>query len=132
MESVISLKNCKADWEPNGKVLVKTMLGFTTGKEKEDLFLTGYEKVKKENGKKWLSDNRKLKPWSQDDIKWINEVWFVKMMSAGWKYWAIVEPESIVGNMSMKNFIEFYKEKGLEVKIFNTLETALEWLRSVN
>ena len=132
MELVIDLPHCKAEWDPIGKVLIKTMLGFVTGKEKEDLFLSGYEKMKKEGGKKWLSDNRKLRPWSEKDVEWINNVWLPMMLKAGWKYWAVIEPESVLGNLSMKNFLGFYAEQGLEVKIFHEMDEALAWMRSKN
>ena len=103
-----------------------------TGKEKEDLFLGGYEKMKKEGGCKWLSDNRKLRPWTTEDVQWINGVWLPKMLAAGWKYWAVVEPETALGNLSMRNFLGFYAEKGLEVQIFHSVEAAKEWMRSVD
>ena len=55
----------------------------------------------------------------------------VDVFAAGWKYWAIVMPDKIVGKMNMKRFIEDYSEKGLTIDIFSDPDEALAWLESV-
>jgi len=122
---------CSVEWLEEGKILLKTMKGFVFGDETRKLFNAGYEKVLKEGGSKWLSDNRNLKPWKQEDVAFINEDWLPRMLKAGWKYWAIIEPEDTMGNLSMKNFIDLYQEQGLELKFFHNLEDAKAWLESL-
>ncbi|MCB1192113.1 MAG: hypothetical protein H7A23_12315 [Leptospiraceae bacterium] len=62
-------------------------------------------------------------------MTWINEDWFPRTLKAGWKYWALVEPESAVGAMVMKQF-SFYTERGIELQVFKSIEDGLAWLKS--
>ena len=39
---------------------------------------------------------------------------------------------SILGSESMTNFIDFYQEKGLVVKVFTSLEDTKAWMASVD
>ncbi len=124
-------KNGQVEWLETDKVVVKTFSGFIYGDEMQNAFNAGLEAVKKNRGSKWLSDNRGLKPYRQEDIKWINEVWFPQMLKAGWKYWAVLEPENILGQASMKNFLDHYQQMGITLRVFHTMEDGLAWLKSV-
>jgi len=130
MAILIELPNSKVEWIPSGKILLKTINGLCTGPELEILFNTGFEKVRDEKGVKWLSDNRKMRPYSQNDVQWINENWLPRMLNIGWKYWGLVEPVTALGNLNMKNF-DFYKDKGLFVELFKSKNEGFEWLRTV-
>ena len=39
-----------------------------------------------------------------DPSEWINHDWFPRMLAVGWKYWALLEPETAIGAMTMKKF----------------------------
>ncbi len=130
MAILIELPNSKVEWIPSGKILLKTIYGLCTGPELEILFNTGFEKVRDEKGVKWLSDNRKMRPYSQNDVQWINENWLPRMLNVGWKYWGLVEPVTALGYLNMKNF-DFYKDKGLFVDLFKSKNEGFEWLRTV-
>jgi len=121
----------KVEWVAKGKVLIKTVKKFIKAGEVVELFDTGYEVVRKERGIKWFSDNRNLVVYKPEDIEWINSVWLPKMLNLGWKYWAVIEPLHATGNISMKSFISFYKEKGIEVNIFSDYDEGLKWIQSL-
>src|SRR3954465_10402185 len=55
---------------------------------------TGIDLLTKYGACKWLSDNRFMNPHAEEDADWINNDWFPKVLAAGWKYWALVVPES--------------------------------------
>jgi hypothetical protein len=82
------------------------------------------------HAQKWLSDDRKNSVITEEDKKWTATEWRPKVIQAGWKYWAIVLPEKIVGQMSMKRIIEEYAKTGVTVSIFDDPEKALLWLES--
>ena len=124
-------KNGQVEWLETDKIVVKTFSGFIYGDEMQNAFNAGLEAVKKNRGSKWLSDNRGLKPYRQEDVKWINDIWFPQMLKAGWKYWAVLEPENILGQVSMKNFLDFYQQMGITLRVFHTMEDALAWFRSM-
>ncbi len=52
------------------------------------------------------------------------------MKRAGWRYWPIVEPVSVVGKMSMGNFKTFYADKGIKLHIVRSVAEGLEWVKS--
>jgi hypothetical protein len=57
--------------------------------------------------------------------------WFPRVFNSGWKYWAIVMPDKVVGQMNMKRFIDNYAQQGLAIQIFDDPDEALKWLESV-
>lgn len=122
--------NAKVEWLEAEKVILKKFTGFIHDQELRSAFNAGYEKLQQEHGTKWLSDNRGLPVYKHEDTEWINNDWFPRMLKAGWKYWALVEPESAIGAMTMKNF-KFYVERGIVLQTFKSVEEALQWLASV-
>jgi hypothetical protein len=121
--------NAQVEWFEKEKVVLKRFTGFIHGDELHSAFNSGYEQLKKENGNKWLSDNRGLPVYKQEDIDWINNDWFLRMLNAGWKYWALVEPESAIGLMVMKKFV-FYTDQGIILQVFKNTEEGFAWLNS--
>ncbi len=124
-------KNGQVEWLETEKVVFKTFSGFIYGEEMQNAFNKGLEALKANNGCKWLSDNRGLKPYRQEDVKWINDVWLPQILKAGWRYWAVLEPENILGQLSMKNFLDLYQQMGITLRVFHTKEEGLAWLNSV-
>ncbi len=121
----------KLEWEGGGKVLIKTIRGYIKGEEVVELFNTGYEEVRKNMGNKWMSDNTNLIVYKPEDIEWINTVWLPKMLNIGWKHWAVLEPKLATGNISMRSFIGYYQERGINLKIFHDYDEALNWISSL-
>lgn len=101
---------------------------FLQGEEMRKAFMIGADAMKKGHGSKWLSDDRNYPAMTEDDAKWAQEVWFPAVKAAGWKYWAIVEPQKVIGQLDLKAFSEKYKALGIDVKIFPTPEEAIQWL----
>jgi hypothetical protein len=90
----------------------------------------GLEVLKAHGGSKWLSDDRCNAALPQDDTNWALNDWFPRVMKAGWKYWAIVLPEHVIGQMNMKRFIATYSAKGVTTRIFDDPVAAMEWLKA--
>ena len=90
--------------------------------------MTGAETFERKSCQKWLSDDRKNPVLRKEDIEWGELYWKPKVLKAGWKYWAILQPEKETGKIAMKPLIEEYLKSGVTVEIFDTPETALDWL----
>ena len=88
----------------------------------------GYELLKRNGAQKWLSDDRLLGPFSREDQQWCEEVWFPKTRDAGWRYWAIVLPEKVLGKMSLQYFERKYSEQGISARFFQNDKEGLQWL----
>jgi hypothetical protein len=48
---------------------------------------------------------------------------------AGWKHWAVVLPELIIGKMNMQLFTTRCSRAGMTVRVFSDRDDALEWLK---
>ena len=73
---------------------------------------SGIDLLKQHKATKWLSDNRDLKPHSEEDGKWVNEDWLPRAIAAGWKYWALVVPETTIARLNMVEFVQLFLRTG--------------------
>ena len=80
---------------------------------------------------KWLSDDRNNAGVSPEDTEWSMNDWGPRAAEAGWKYWALVVPESIAGRVDMSGIVQRFWELGVRVNVFTSVEDAEDWLRSV-
>jgi len=93
----------------------------------------GTEVLTEHKATKWLADNRRQEiVLSDEDNEWATTVWFPKTMAAGWKYWAIVVPDSIANRVDLMRYIEPYHATGINVKVFTDDAEALDWLKRVD
>jgi len=93
---------------------------------------TGNALLRKHHAEKWLSDNRFIKPHSDEDEHWINTQWLPDAISAGWKYWALVVPDAEASRINMVTFVDEFYEKGVRVMVFTNPDQAMEWLIKVD
>jgi hypothetical protein len=98
------------------------------GKEFRDLLLKGTEVLRQNRGTRWLSDDRKNGALSKDDGQWTVDVWLPPTLAAGWKAWAMVQPESVIGQMNIKKFTDGMLARGLKVQVFADPAPAMAWL----
>lgn len=64
------------------------------------------------------------------DLEWADKVWFPQTVKAGWKYWALVLPEEVIGQMNIKRHIKLYKDRGITVEVFRDPDEAIRWLEA--
>jgi hypothetical protein len=119
-------------YHPEKKVVHHKIKKYVHGNELRDILDKGYDLVKKNGSKKWLSDDRNNNALTKEDELWAKNDWFPRVLKAGWKYWAIVMPEKIVGQMNMKDFKDNYSKAGVVVDVFTDPDVALKWLESVD
>lgn len=92
----------------------------------------GIDLLKKYNATKWLSDNREIGPHSEEDTLWINDHWLPAAVAAGWKYWALVVPNSFVARVNMSEFVDSFYAKGIRIMVFTNYDEAWNWLGRVD
>jgi hypothetical protein len=110
------------------KIIHHQMHQFAYGDNFRDGLVAGLETLKKYGANKWLSDDRKNPVLRKEDIEWSQAHWTVPMIQAGWKYWAIVQPEKAIAKMNMEKLAKFYEDKGVKVEFFTDPDNALKWL----
>jgi hypothetical protein len=101
---------------------------YVFGQPFRDCLIKGLEQLQKTNAQKWLSDDRNNSALSPEDAKWAEEFWAPKTRESGWKHWAVVLPEAVVGKLNIKQFVRSNAENGINVKAFTDSDSAIEWL----
>jgi hypothetical protein len=113
---------------PESKILHNQVHQFFFGQTYRDVFSAGIQVFQKYGAQKWLSDDRKVTAWAKEDVEWGNKDWFPRMLNLGWKYWALILPEKVVGQMILKKFAENYSSLGVQTKVFSSVDEAKNWL----
>ena len=116
---------------PEKKMVYHIVHGYLAGTALQELFNRGADEFEKNRCTKWLSDDRKSTALRKEDLEWTQNNWEPRVLKAGWKYWAIVLPEAVIGQMNMKPLLDRYSGMGIEVKIFSDPDEGLQWLESV-
>ncbi len=117
-------------FHPEKKIVHHMIKKFVSGKDLRDVLDKGYEVLKRNAGHAWLSDDRNNGALTSADEQWAKTDWFPRVVSAGWKYWAIVMPEKVIGQLNMKRFVNDYAVAGITAKVFSDPNEALKWLES--
>jgi hypothetical protein len=127
---VLDNSNVTMKYYPESKILHHEIHQFFFGQEFRNVMNKGVEVFQKYGARKWLSDDRKVSAWSQEDQEWGEKDWFPRVATMGWKYWAIVLPEKAVGQITMKNMVSKYSAKGVQTRAFSSSDEAKKWLES--
>jgi hypothetical protein len=90
----------------------------------------GCELLRRNGATKWLSDDRRIVAPTPDDSQWIASTWFPAVRDAGWKHWAVVQSEKLVGRLNLRQWVELYERLGVNVRVFDEPTAAMEWLEA--
>jgi hypothetical protein len=110
------------------KIVHHELRQFVHGERFREVLELGLQEFKKHNACKWLSDDRGNGPLKPADAEWARATWAPRVMAAGWKYWAVVMPEKVVGQMNMRRWIEEYAKQGVTAMAFTDPDEAMAWL----
>lgn len=116
---------------PDKKIVHHKFKKFIHGEVFHEFLLKGTVVMKENQATKWLSDDRLNPVLRQDDITWGDKNWFPQTLEAGWKYWAIVQPKSMIATLNMKKLAQVYEKMGLTAQFFIAPEEAMSWLESM-
>ncbi len=115
---------------PKDKIIHHIIKKFVYGEDFQNLMTKGADAFIEYKCNKWLSDDRSSAALRKEDIIWGQENWEPRVLQNGWKYWAIVMPDSAAGKLTMKPIIERYASLGVKLEIVESPEEGLEWLRN--
>lgn len=88
----------------------------------------GLEIIRTGRARKWLSDDRNGGALPKSHHEWGQNVWGPKAAAAGWKYWALLPPQAMLGSANMLRLVEIYAALGVTAKTFPSTNVAMEWL----
>lgn len=113
---------------PKPKIVHHELRQFVHGDLFREILMRGLEIFEREGAAKWLSDDRGNGALTPADTDWALGEWAPRVLAAGWKYWAVVMPQKMVGQMNMKRWIKTYGGRGVTVRPFSGPIAALRWL----
>ena len=130
MPSIIILDNefVTIWYHLNKKIIHHQFHKFMHGQAFREALTAGTDAMKKYGAHKWLSDDRQNSALPRVDLEWAHTKWFPRTVLAGWKYWAIVLPEKIIGQMNMNREAKINSEKGIITAKFDNPDEAMAWL----
>jgi hypothetical protein len=102
---------------------------FAEGEDFRDGLDAGLELVKSERAVNWLADLREMGTVTDADQEWSNNDWFPRALETDLSHMAIVQPESVVANMSVENIMQEVADGALTTHYFDNRPEAEEWLR---
>jgi len=98
---------------------------------KEVLF-AGNELLRKHHATKWLSDNRFMQAHAEEDADWIGNQWLPQAIEFGWKYWALVVPQSWHARNNLVDYVNLFHDMGVRVMVFTDVDPAMAWLLKID
>jgi hypothetical protein len=105
---------------------------FLYGEPFREALTMGLEVMETHGAVKWLSDDRNNAAIPQEDRLWSATVWRPRAVKSGWKYWALLLPTRVTGQMSMQSILNSYAEvDDIVYKLFENTRSALDWLKKV-
>ena len=96
---VMESPNISMWYYPESKILHHQIHKFFYGQEWRDALNKGAEVLQKYGGQKWLSDEKVRSALTPEDREWSDKDWAPRMVKIGWKYWAIVQPANVLGQL---------------------------------
>jgi hypothetical protein len=126
--TIMNSENVSMWYYPESKILHHQMHKFICGQTFQDALTKGADAFQKYGAQKWLSDDRAIPALSKEDLEWGDTVWFPRISKLGWKYWAIVMPEKVIGQLMLKNLMDSYLKRGVTTRAFASVEEAQKWL----
>lgn len=128
-EIVLDNEHVTVWYLPEYRIVHHQFHGFICGAPFRNALEAGTAVLKKHGAQKWLSDDRANSALPLEDSTWGKTVWFPLTRDAGWKFWAVVQPSNVMGQMNMKRFARECSKQGVTVKVFDDPDDALLWLK---
>lgn len=127
-QTILQNTNFTLWYHPEKKIVHHQLHKFIAGQAFRELLMSGTDLMKKNGATKWLSDDRSNSALRQDDLEWSEVEWAPVTAKAGWKFWAIVQPDKILGQVAMQRLTEKYAKLGVMAKVFGDPASAMSWL----
>jgi hypothetical protein len=115
---------------PESRILYHQIHKFFSGQTFRDIFNAAINVFQKYGAQKWLCDDTAVTSFAKEDQDWAAVHWFSRAQQSGWKYWAILKPGNVIGQLAVRKIVERYCASGIQAKAFSTIDEARKWLES--
>lgn len=130
-QTILDNESITVQYYPAEGYIQHTFHGPQTGEPFRRMMNIALDAFIANGGTKWLSDDRKNAQFAPEDIEFALGDWGPRAAASGWKFWALVVPESLAGQEGMTAIVSHFYELGVRVAIFTEVDEAREWLLSV-
>jgi hypothetical protein len=128
MEVLIDNEYATLCVHPEKKVIHHIFHKFVYGDIFKEVLTKGADAFIQHECTKWLSDDRGNSAIPKQDIEWGQVHWEPRILKKGWKFWALVMPETATGKMNMRKVVDHYQTIGVTVQTFTNPIDAMNWL----
>ena len=118
-----------AEYDSDVDAVVMKWHDFAQGEDFREGLNAGLELVQNKGATNWLADLREMGTVSDEDQEWSNNDWFPRALESTLARMAIVQPESVVANMSVENIMQEVGDGNLTTHHFDDRTDAKEWLQ---
>jgi len=115
------------EWDDSVEAVVMNWTDFAEGDDYRDGLDAGLELVKQRNAENWLADLREMKAVAREDQEWTEDDWHPRAFDTSLANMAIVQPESVVTEMSVEDLVQEIGEQ-ITMQIFDNRQDARNWL----
>ena len=119
-------------YHPGPKVVHHRIHRFVPAGIFQEILTAGAVILEQDRASKWLSDHGDGTVVRNDDLEWARTTWAPRVVGAGLKYWAIVPPRQVIGQMQMDQIISEAQLFGLAIRTFTNDAAARAWLGGVD
>jgi len=88
----------------------------------------GLEIIREKKATRWITDSREMPVLPPEAQKWTNEVWWPQAVELGFRWLAVVMPESAISQMALTRSIMDSMRQ--EINYFGSTDEAIQWLCS--
>jgi hypothetical protein len=127
---VIDNENVTLWYDADKQIVGHKVKKFIFGEAFQKFLMTGTDLMRKNHAHKWLSDDRDSPILRKEDTDWSTANWFPQTVSAGWKYWAIVQSVQPMGKMNLEELAAVFAKLGVITSFFTDPQEAEKWLDS--
>lgn len=130
MSRIVGLDNefITVECDPASGIVQHVMHRFVVSSVFRQALEAGLELLRAHKATKWLSDDRLNGVLSNEDAEWAARDWRPRAIAAGFRYWAMVLPETVLGKARILRLVEGERSAGLTIQTFGDPALARRWL----
>jgi hypothetical protein len=130
MQTLLDNEFATASFDEETKIVQHVIKKPIRGQPLRDILNAGATAMELHLAKKWFSDDRNNGALPEEDEKWSATNWVPRVVKAGWKYWAVVQPVKAIGQLNIQHFVELFASFGVTVRVFTDPDEAMTWLKA--
>jgi hypothetical protein len=115
------------EWDESIEAVIMNWTDFAEGEDYREGLNEGLELVNRHNSENWLADLRDMKAVAEEDQEWTQEEWHPRAFESPLTKMAIVQPESVVAEMSVEDLVQEIGEE-ITMQVFDNRSEARAWL----